>query len=156
MPALENVRWERFCQAIVHNVAKHGQKYSQGRAYIEAGYNSKPGDSAYANASRLVVRDKIAKRIAELLHEAQQKATNKRAYTINEVTDRMALASKIAEEDRNPSALTNAEKAIAEVRGLVVNKANGDNNLDFKQAKSIARRRPKIVAIGRLCFAFGC
>jgi hypothetical protein len=49
----------------------------------------------------------------------------------------MALASQIAEEDRNPTALYGAEKAIAEVRGLVVNKANGDNNLDFKQAKSM-------------------
>ena len=26
MPALENIRWERFCQNIVAGVAKNGQK----------------------------------------------------------------------------------------------------------------------------------
>src|SRR5262245_10758471 len=36
MPALKNVKWERFCQAIVNGVAKQGQKFSQGRAYISA------------------------------------------------------------------------------------------------------------------------
>src|SRR5215831_17761968 len=41
MPALKNVKWERFCQAIVNGVAKQGQKFSQGKAYISAGYNAK-------------------------------------------------------------------------------------------------------------------
>jgi hypothetical protein len=44
---------------------------------------------------------------------------------------------RIAEEDRMPQAITTAEKAIAEVRGLVVNNANGADNLDFKQARSM-------------------
>ena|SRR2546430_1878263 len=139
MPALEDVRWERFCQNIVSGVRKRGDRNTQGQLYIEAGFNAKDvgkaGGSAEACASRLLKQAKIENRIAELLHEAQQKATTKRAYTINEITDRMALASRIAEETRNPSALTSAERAIAEVRGLM-NKPI-ENELDFKTARNM-------------------
>jgi hypothetical protein len=47
----------------------------------------------------------------------------------------MALASQIAEEDRNPSALTHAERAITEVRGLLNQPIK--NELGFKQARSM-------------------
>ena len=124
MPALKNVKWERFCQAIVNGVAKQGEKFSQGKAYVSAGFNAKdvgkPGGSAEVCASKLLNRAKIESRIAELLHEAQNKATTKRAYAIETISERMALASRIAEEDRNPSALYGAEKAIAEVRDIIV------------------------------------
>jgi hypothetical protein len=73
------------------------------------------------------------------LAEAQAKATNKRAYTINEVTDRLALASRIAEEDRIPSALTQAERTIAEVRGLIIKNQNiSPNGVNFANAQSMA------------------
>jgi hypothetical protein len=85
----------------------------------------------------LLKRAKVEARIAELLYEAQQKATTKRAYTINEVTERLALASRIAEEDRMPQAITTAEKAIAEVRGLIMKPTNGDDTTSFKQARSM-------------------
>jgi hypothetical protein len=141
MPPLDNIKWERFCQAIVNGVAKHGQKNTQGQRYIEAGFSAKDvgkdGGSAEACASRLLMRAKVEARIAELLHEAQQKATTKRAYTINEVTERLALASRIAEEDRMPQAITTAEKAIAEVRGLVVSKLQDDSTASFKTARSM-------------------
>jgi hypothetical protein len=141
MPPLDNIKWERFCQNIVHGVAKRGQKNTQGQRYIEAGFNAKDvgkdGGSAEACASRLLKRAKVEARIAELLHEAQQKATTKRAYTINEVTERLALASRIAEEDRMPQAITTAEKAIAEVRGLIMKPTNGDDTTSFKQARSM-------------------
>jgi hypothetical protein len=142
MPALENIKWERFCQAIVKGVAKNGQKFSQGRAYVAAGYNAKdagePGGSAEVCASKLLNRAKIENRIAELLAEAQDKSTKKRAYDIDTISDRMALASRIAEEDRNPSALYGAEKAIAEVRGLIVKNVNiNPNELDFATANSM-------------------
>jgi terminase small subunit-like protein len=142
MPALKNVRWERFCQAIVNGVAKQGEKFSQGKAYILAGYNAKgvgeAGGSAEVCASKLLNRAKIENRIAELLHEAQNKVTTKRAYDIETISERMALASRIAEEDRNPSALYGAEKAIAEVRGIVVKNVNLNTNaIDFAQAQSM-------------------
>jgi hypothetical protein len=141
MPPLDNIRWERFCQNIVAGVAKNGQKNSQGRAYIAAGYNAKDagkeGGSAEVAACRLLNHVQIENRIAELLAEAQDKATKKRRYDIETISERMALASQIAEEDRNPSALCNAEKAIAEVRGLMKNNTNGSNTIDFKQARSM-------------------
>src|SRR5262249_28108046 len=142
MPALKNVKWERFCQNIVHGVAKHGQKFTQGRAYITAGYNAKDvgkdGGSAETCASRLLKRAQVENRIAELLHEAQNKVTTKRAYDIETISERMALASRIAEEDRNPSALYGAEKAIAEVRGITVKNVNLNTNaIDFAQAQSM-------------------
>ena len=86
----------------------------------------------------MLKRSKVENRIAELLHEAQQRATKKRAYDIDTISDRMALASRIAEEDRNPSALYGAEKAIAEVRGIVVKNGNPNpNNIDFNTANSM-------------------
>ena len=142
MPALKNVKWERFCQAIVNGVAKQGEKFSQGRAYISAGYNAKdagqPGGSAEVCAAKLLNRAKIENRIAELLHEAQNKVTTKRAYDIETISERMALASRIAEEDRNPSVLYGAEKAIAEVRGIIVKNGNPNpNKIDFNSAQSL-------------------
>lgn len=141
MPPLDNIKWERFCQNIVRGVYKNGQKLTQGRAYLEAGYNVKgvgePGGSAEVCASKLLNRAKIENRIAELLLEAQDKLIKKRRYDIETISERMALASQIAEEDRNPSALCNAEKAIAEVRGLMKNNTNGSNTIDFKQARSM-------------------
>jgi DNA transposition AAA+ family ATPase len=141
MPALKNVKWERFCQAIVNGVAKQGQKFSQGKAYISAGYNAKgvgePGGSAEVCASKLLNRAKIENRIAELLHEAQHKVTTKRAYDIETISERMALASRIAEEDRNPSALYGAEKAIAEVRGIIVKQQPNQNQLDYNTCQSM-------------------
>jgi hypothetical protein len=139
MPPLDNIKWERFCQNIVRGVNKNGQKVTQGIAYITAGYNAKDagkeGGSAEACASKLLKQSKIENRIAELLREAQDKLIKKRRYDIETISDRIALASRIAEEDRNPSALTNAERAIAEIRGLLGKPM--ENELDFKTAKSM-------------------
>jgi hypothetical protein len=142
MPPLDNIKWERFCQNIVRGVNKNGQKVTQGTAYITAGYNAKDagkeGGSAEACASKLLKRSKIENRIAELLREAQDKLIKKRRYDIETISERMALASRIAEEDRNPSALYGAEKAIAEVRGIIVKNGNPNpNNIDFTTANSM-------------------
>jgi hypothetical protein len=142
MPPLDNIKWERFCQNIVRGVNKNGQKFAQGGAYIAAGYNAKDagerGGSAEACASKLLNRSKIENRIAELLREVQDGLTKKRRYDIETISERMALASQIAEEDRNPSALYGAEKAIAEVRGLTVKNINiNPNELDFATANSM-------------------
>jgi hypothetical protein len=140
MPPLYNIKWERFCQNIVRGVNKNGQKVTQGTAYITAGYNAKDagkeGGSAEACASKLLKQSKIENRIAELLREAQDKLIKKRRYDIETISERMALASQIAEEDRNPSALYGAEKAIAEVRGLIIKNVNSDA-IDFNQANSM-------------------
>ena len=59
MPALANPRHERFAQLIVEGLMNGDRKaYSQGRAYIAAGYEAKDagkrGGSAEAAASRLL------------------------------------------------------------------------------------------------------
>jgi hypothetical protein len=139
MPPLDNIKWERFCQNIVRGVNKNGQKVTQGAAYVASGYNAKGagerGGSAEVNASKLLNHSKIENRIAELLAEAQNGLVKKRRYDIETISERIALASRIAEEDRNPSALTNAERAIAEIRGLLGKPM--ENELDFKTAKSM-------------------
>jgi hypothetical protein len=126
MPVLDNPRWERFAQLIVSYVHKPGEPNSKGKLYSQSGYRAKDvgqdGGSAEVCAARLLKQVQVRNRVQELLQEAQDKATSKRAYDIDTITERIGIASKIAEEDRNPSALTNAEKAIAEVRGLVVQK----------------------------------
>jgi hypothetical protein len=142
MPPVDNIKWERFCQNIVRGVNKNGQKVTQGTAYITAGYNAKDagkeGGSAEACASKLLKQSKIENRIAELLREAQDKLIKKRRYDIETISERMALASQIAEEDRNPSALYGAEKAIAEVRGLIIKNVNVNSDaIDFNQANSM-------------------
>jgi hypothetical protein len=142
MPPLDNIKWERFCQNIVRGVNKNGQKFTQGAAYIASGYNAKGagerGGSAEVNASKLLNRSKIENRIAELLAEAQNGLVRKRRYDIETISERIALASRIAEEDRNPSALTNAERAIAEVRGLIIKNVNVNSDaIDFNQANSM-------------------
>ena len=102
MPPLYNIKWERFCQNIVRGVNKNGQKFTQGGAYIAAGYNAKDagerGGSAEACACKLLNRSKIENRIAELLREVQDGLTKKRRYDIETISERMALASQIAEE----------------------------------------------------------
>jgi hypothetical protein len=149
MPALKNVKWERFCQAIVNGVAKQGQKFSQGRAYISAGYNAKdvsqPGGSAEVCASKLLNRAKIENRIAELLHEAQNKNTTKRAYDIETISERMALASRIAEEGGVPSPSRSERRNPAPVaprRGFAV---GSHEPITAPRVRHLADRR----AIGR-------
>ena len=94
MPALDNPRWERFAQAIVEGLANGERKpYSQGRAYIAAGYTAKDqgkrGGSAECAASRLLNRVKpILERVRELQATAARNAAEtaeKMARELNEI-----------------------------------------------------------------------
>src|SRR6266487_1301400 len=94
MPALDNPRWERFAQAIVEGLANGDRKpYSQGRAYIAAGYTAKDqgkrGGSAECAASRLLNRVKpILERVRELQAIAARNAAEtaeKMARELNEI-----------------------------------------------------------------------
>src|SRR5947209_17867730 len=94
MPALDNPRWERFAQAIVEGLANGDRKpYSQGRAYIAAGYTAKDqgkrGGSAECSASRLLNRVKpILQRVRELQAIAARNAADtaeKMARELNEI-----------------------------------------------------------------------
>src|SRR5215510_16384711 len=109
MPALDNPRWERFAQAIVEGLANGDRKaYSQGRAYIAAGYEAKDagkrGGSAEAAASRLLNRVKpIIDRVRELQAEATARLQPKLDLSRESIGRRLRKASEIAEQDRNPA-----------------------------------------------------
>jgi phage terminase small subunit len=120
MPALDNPRWERFAQAIVEGLANGDRKpYSQGRAYIAAGYTAKDqgkrGGSAECAASRLLNR---VKPILERVREIQAEAAAKAEVNLDRIRRRLDLASRMAEQQENPSALITAELGIAKVFGL--------------------------------------
>jgi hypothetical protein len=116
MPALANPRWERFAQLIVEGLMNGDRKaYSQGRAYIAAGYEAKDagkrGGSAEAAASRLLNR---VKPIIDRVRELQAEAT-KRLQPKLDLGRRLNLASEMAERLENPTAIVASEAQIAKV-----------------------------------------
>lgn len=66
MPALENLDWERFCQAYLHGDTANNAT----RSYALV-YRTENLDSARAAAARLRQSEPVASRIAELLAEAR-------------------------------------------------------------------------------------
>ena len=69
MPALKNVRYEKFCQHIATS-PKTG--WPQGRCYVEAGFKT-ADRSADACAARLLTRANVQSRIAELVEPTVRK-----------------------------------------------------------------------------------
>jgi hypothetical protein len=141
MPALDNPRWERFAQAIVEGLANGDRKpYSQGRAYIAAGYTAKDqgkrGGSAECAASRLLNRVKpILERVRELQAEANARIQPKLDLSRERIGRRLNLASQIAEEDRNANGITAAELGIAKVFHRIEEPTT--NQIDFQTANSM-------------------
>lgn len=133
MPVLDNPRHERFAAAIVQGLA--GQRYSQGRAYQAAGYSAKDagksGGSAEVAASRLLNK---VQPILDRVRELQEQAARKKVRTAETIAARLDLASRIAEEDRNPSALASAEQAIAKLLGMQVDRVEQGKPGDFGTA----------------------
>jgi hypothetical protein len=132
MPALNNPRWERFAQLIVQGLIDGDRKaYSQGRAYIAAGYTAKDqgkrGGSAEAAASRLLNRVKpILDRIRELQAEALARIQPKLDISRERVGRNLDLASQIARGQGNAQAIVASELGIAKVFGLIG--ASDDHN----------------------------
>jgi hypothetical protein len=141
MPALDNPRWERFAQAIVEGLANGDCKpYSQGRAYIAAGYTAKDqgkrGGSAECAASRLLNRVKpILERVRELQAEFLARNQSKIDLSRERVGRRLDLASRIAEEQKNPSAIASSELGIAKVFGHISDQPEAKH--DFNSALSM-------------------
>jgi hypothetical protein len=142
MPALDNPRWERFAQAIVEGLANGDRKpYSQGRAYIAAGYTAKDagkrGGSAEAAASRLLNRVKpIIDRVRELQAEATKRLQPKLDLSRERIGRRLNLASEMAERLENPTAIVASEAQIAKVfHGI--NDKDELNRVDFNSAQSL-------------------
>jgi hypothetical protein len=129
MPALANPRWERFAQAIVEGLANGDRKpYSQGRAYIAAGYTAKDqgkrGGSAECAASRLLNR---VKPIIDRVRELQAIAARNAAET----------AEKMARELNEIQYEARADKAHAAAVSAVLGKARILNIIPEESAKPI-------------------
>src|SRR5262249_30733221 len=141
MPALNNPRWERFAQLIVQGLIDGDRKaYSQGRAYIAAGYEAKDagkrGGSAEAAASRLLNRVKpIIDRVRELQTEATKRLQPKLDLSRERIGRKLDIASNIAEQDRNPAAIVQAEAQIAKIFHGITDTQSTQQ--DYNSAKSM-------------------
>jgi hypothetical protein len=140
MPALDNPRWERFAQAIVEGLANGDRKpYSQGRAYIAAGYTAKDqgkrGGSAECAASRLLNRVKpIIKRVREL----QAIAARNAAETAEKMARELDEIQYEARADKAHAAAVSAVLGKAKVLGLEPpTRTELGKPGDFSQAKSV-------------------
>src|SRR5262252_10036546 len=111
MPALANPRHERFAQLIVEGLTDGDRKaYSQGRAYIAAGYEAKDagkrGGSAEAAASRLLRNVKpILDRVRELQAEANKRNESKIDLSRERVGRDLDEAYRTAREQGNAPAM---------------------------------------------------
>lgn len=127
MPVLLNPRWEAFAQAVAVGMAEPAAGWTQAKAYEASGYKA-TGDSAAVNACRLL---KYAKPVVQRINEIRQAQSKQTKVTIEGITQRLDLASRIAEEDRIPNALVAAEAAKAKINGLIVEKQEQGKPGDF-------------------------
>jgi hypothetical protein len=137
MPALSNPRYERFAQALFAGLAGETRiKRAQSTAYLAAYPNCSEGNPAEAAASRLLRRVKpIADRVRELQAEANARLQPKLDLSRERVGKRLDLASRIAEEDRNATAIINSELGIAKVFHRI--EEQDANKIDFQSANSM-------------------
>jgi hypothetical protein len=137
MPALDNPRWERFAQAIVEGLANGERKpYSQGRAYIAAGYTAKDqgkrGGSAECAASRLLNR---VKPILERVRELQAIAARNAAETAEKMARELNEIQYEARADKAHAAAVSAVLGKARILNIIPEESA--KPIDFAQAKSM-------------------
>jgi len=137
MPALDNPRWERFAQAIVEGLANGERKpYSQGRAYIAAGYTAKDqgkrGGSAECAASRLLNR---VKPILARVRELQAIAARNAAETAEKMARELNEIQYEARADKAHAAAVSAVLGKARILNIIPEESA--KPIDFAQAKSM-------------------
>jgi hypothetical protein len=136
MTALQNPRWEKFCQALVASLSDKTQgKNTQTAAYLAAGYSAKPA-SARRLASRLTFIDNVAKRIKELQAQQVARIQPKLDLSKERIGRRLHMASEMAEAQQNPNAVVASELGLAKVFGHLNGEPQHDA-VDFKQARSM-------------------
>jgi hypothetical protein len=155
MPVLPNPRYEAFAQAIFAGLSRDGSPYSQGRAYIAAGYRAKDagktGGSAEVCASKLLKKAKpIIDRVRELQAESNARLKPQIDFSRERVGRRLHLASEMAERLEKPTGIAVNELGIARVFGHI----KGDDEpskTDFTTANSmedIGRKLLQSVGVG--------
>src|SRR5262249_19666142 len=129
-------RWERFAQAIVEGLANGDRKpYSQGRAYMGAGYTAQ-GMAAEVCASKLLKKVKpILDRVRELQAEANKRLEPKLDITRETIGKRLRKASHMAEQQENPAAMATCELGMAKVFHSIP--TSDDTTQDFTTARNM-------------------
>ena len=136
MPALANPRHEAFAQAIFAGLTGRTRiERAQSTAYLEAYPSCSPGPAAWTNASRLLRRAKVWERIGELQAEANKRLEPKLDISRETIGKRLRIASKMAEDDRNPAAMATCELGMAKVFHHVSD--NGQTQQDYNSAESM-------------------
>jgi hypothetical protein len=110
MPPLPNPRHERYAQEFFKGLTNG---ITQHDAYKAAGYLPSNKNSAKAGASRLMLT--IANRVRELQEESNKRLQTKVDLSRERVGRRLDLASRMAEEQKNPQGIVASELGIAKV-----------------------------------------
>ncbi len=131
MPALSNPRHEAFAQRFFAGLATG---ITQAEAYRAVGYRGGTKNSADSGACRLMSR--IVKRVSELQQEALQREQPEVDVSRQRVGRRLDLASRMAEQQRNPQAIASSELGIAKVFGHTGEDIE-QSKQGFAQAKSM-------------------
>jgi hypothetical protein len=137
MPALQNPRWEKFCQALVASLSDKAEgKNTFKAAYIAAGYSAR-GHSAEELGSRLLRKvEPIAQRIKELQAQQLARLQPKLDLSKERIGRRLYMASEMAEAQQNPNAVVASELGLAKVFGHLNGEPQHDA-VDFNQARSM-------------------
>ena len=115
MPALRNIKRERFCQNML-NGAK--DSISQAAAYRLAGYKAAAGHPAEVAASRLLSTDEVQHRIAELLAPAARKA----GVTVETLLAEYDEVRDLAKADQQLAVAKSATDSKGKLTGLMRDK----------------------------------
>ena len=108
---------------------------SQKQAYVDAGYAAR-GNSAEAEAARLIRNDKVAARVANLKAEHAARS----AITVDTIISELNEARELALRVRNPTAMINASMAKAKLLGLDRPDQHKHRHHHHQQAAAVAYR----------------
>jgi hypothetical protein len=131
MPALANPRHEAFAQRFFAGLANG---ITQAEAYKAVGYRGATSNSAKSGASRLM--STIVNRVKELQQEALEREQPSVDVSRERVGRRLDLASRMAEQQKNPQGIASSELGIAKVFGHIGQEID-DKRQAFAQANSM-------------------
>ena len=129
MPMLHNPKHERFCQTVVRGVA---EGLSQAQIYRMAGYKAE-GHAAAMAASRLMKKDDIRSRIAEL----KAPAVKKTQITVEVLLNKLEANIVGAEAKGQHGAVNGSIGLMAQLRGLLIDRHEITEVGPFDRCESI-------------------
>lgn len=111
---LVNKRWERFC-------LEYAKEPNGAKAYKKAGYKCKNISTAAANARRLLLKDSIQARLAEL-HEGMR---SEKIASATEIQERLTSILRM-EMQEEVVVVEGVEKGVSEARIVKKRPSNAD------------------------------